>query len=97
MGLSWQQGQTFCPYKGFCSYYSIDDARLAAWSYPDAYPEVRRISNLVSFEPDIVSVHLSQPRRRREHPAAGLQPLRAARKDIRFPSKRSGTWLDYCR
>ena len=23
-----------------------------------AYPEVRRISNLVSFEPDIVSVHL---------------------------------------
>lgn len=50
--------QTFCPYKGLCSYYSIDDARLAAWSYPDAYPEVRRISNLVSFEPDIVSVHL---------------------------------------
>src|ERR1700760_1038556 len=32
--------QTFCPYKGLCSYYSIDDARLAAWSYPDAYPEV---------------------------------------------------------
>jgi uncharacterized protein (DUF427 family) len=50
--------QTFCPYKGLCSYYSIDDARLAAWSYPDAYPEVRRISNLVSFEPDIVSIHL---------------------------------------
>ena len=50
--------QTFCPYKGLCSYYYIDDARLAAWSYPDAYPEVGRISNLVSFEPDIVSVHL---------------------------------------
>jgi uncharacterized protein (DUF427 family) len=50
--------ETFCPYKGLCSYYSIDDARLAAWSYPDAYPEVGRISNLVSFEPDIVSVHL---------------------------------------
>ena len=50
--------QTFCPYKGLCSYYSIGDARLAAWSYPDAYPEVGRISNLVSFEPDIVSVHL---------------------------------------
>jgi uncharacterized protein (DUF427 family) len=50
--------QTFCPYKGLCSYYSIDEARLAAWWYPDAYPEVRRISNLVSFEPDIVSVHL---------------------------------------
>jgi uncharacterized protein (DUF427 family) len=50
--------QTFCPYKGLCSYYSIDDARLAAWSYPEAYPEARRISNMVSFEPDIVSVHL---------------------------------------
>jgi uncharacterized protein (DUF427 family) len=50
--------QTFCPYKGLCSYYTISDARLAAWSYPDAYTEVRRISNLVSFEPDIVSVYL---------------------------------------
>jgi uncharacterized protein (DUF427 family) len=50
--------QTFCPYKGLCSYYSIGDARLAAWSYPDAYREVSRISNLVSFEPDIVSIHL---------------------------------------
>jgi uncharacterized protein (DUF427 family) len=49
--------QTFCPYKGLCSY-CIGGARLAAWSYPDAYPEVGRISNLVSFEPDIISVHL---------------------------------------
>jgi uncharacterized protein (DUF427 family) len=50
--------QTFCPYKGVCSYYDIGDARLAAWSYPDAYPEVGRISNLVSFEPEIVPVYL---------------------------------------
>jgi uncharacterized protein (DUF427 family) len=50
--------RTFCPYKGLCSYYDIGDSRLAAWSYPDVYPEVSRISNLVSFEPDIVSVHL---------------------------------------
>ena len=50
--------QTFCPYKGVCRYYDIGDARRAAWSYPDAYREVGRISNLVSFEPDIVSVHL---------------------------------------
>ena len=50
--------QTFCPYKGLCSYYSIGDARQAAWSYPDPYPEVSRISNLVSFEPEIVTVHL---------------------------------------
>src|SRR5262249_44152064 len=50
--------QTFCPYKGICSYYDIDDAQLAAWSYPDAYTQVGRISNLVSFEPDIVSVYI---------------------------------------
>jgi uncharacterized protein (DUF427 family) len=50
--------QTFCPYKGLCSYYTIGDAHQAAWSYPDAYREVDRISNLVSFEPDIVTVHL---------------------------------------
>jgi uncharacterized protein (DUF427 family) len=50
--------QTFCPYKGLCSYYSIGDARQAAWCYPDAYAQVGRISNFVSFEPDIVSVYL---------------------------------------
>ena len=41
-----------------CCYYDIGDARLAAWSYREAYPEVGRISNTVSFEPDMVSVHL---------------------------------------
>lgn len=50
--------RTFCPYKGLCSYYDIDEARLAAWSYREAYAEVGRINDLVSFEPDIVSVHL---------------------------------------
>jgi uncharacterized protein (DUF427 family) len=50
--------RTFCPYKGLCSYYDIGEAHLAAWSYPEAYPEVGRINDLVSFEPDIVSVHL---------------------------------------
>jgi uncharacterized protein (DUF427 family) len=50
--------QTFCPYKGLCSYYDISGARLAAWSYSNAYPQVSRISGLVSFEPDIVSVQL---------------------------------------
>jgi hypothetical protein len=57
VGLSWQH-QTFCPYKGLCSYYDIGGAHLAAWSYPDAYPQVGRISGLVSFEPEIVSLHL---------------------------------------
>ena len=56
--LTHVERQTFCPYKGLCSYYNIGDAPLAVWSYPEAYPEVGRISNFLSFEPDIVSVHL---------------------------------------
>lgn len=50
--------QTFCPYKGLCSYYDLGDARQAAWSYRDAYPGVNRICDLVSFEPEMVSVVL---------------------------------------
>ena len=50
--------QTFCPYKGVCNYYDIGDARLAAWFYREAYPGVGRISDLVSFEPEMVSVQL---------------------------------------
>jgi uncharacterized protein (DUF427 family) len=56
------EGQTFCPYKGLCSYYDIGDARRAAWSYREAYTEVSRISALVSFEPDQVSVELDGTR-----------------------------------
>jgi uncharacterized protein (DUF427 family) len=52
------QGQTFCPYKGLCSYYDVAGARRAAWSYEDAWPEVRRISGLLSFEPDKIEVYL---------------------------------------
>jgi len=50
--------QTFCPYKGLCSYYDIGDRHQAAWSYQDAYREVDRISGLISFEPDKVTVLL---------------------------------------
>ena len=56
--LTLVEHQTFCPYKGLCSYYDIGDARLGAWSYREAFPEVGRVSALVSFEPDIVSVQL---------------------------------------
>ena len=64
--LTLGEHQTFCPYKGLCSYYDIGDARLAAWSYREAYPEVGRISQLVSFEPDIVSVQLDAKQLRLE-------------------------------
>jgi uncharacterized protein (DUF427 family) len=56
--LTFVEHQTFCPYKGVCNYYNIGDARLGAWSYREPFSEVDRISDLVSFEPDIVSVQL---------------------------------------
>ena len=51
-------GQTFCPYKGLASYYDIGDRKRAGWCYINAWPEVGRVSNLVSFEPDKVDVYL---------------------------------------
>jgi uncharacterized protein (DUF427 family) len=57
-------GQTFCPYKGLCNYYDIGGAHRAAWSYLEAWPEVRRVSGLVSFEPDKVDVDLDGARLR---------------------------------
>jgi uncharacterized protein (DUF427 family) len=50
------EGQTFCPYKGLASYYDIGDARNAAWSYRAPFDEVSRIAELVSFEPDKVTI-----------------------------------------
>jgi len=50
--------QTFCPYKGLASYFDVGSRERAAWSYPKAWPEVARVSNLVSFEADAVDVFL---------------------------------------
>ncbi|MET7826953.1 DUF427 domain-containing protein [Streptomyces sp. NPDC005386] len=54
--------RTFCPYKGVAHYYDIGDAAKAAWSYPDAYPEVAMVSGMVSFEPNQVAVFLDGER-----------------------------------
>jgi uncharacterized protein (DUF427 family) len=60
--LTPDEAETFCPYKGVCSYYDIGDARRAAWSYRQAYTEVARVSGLVSFEPDKIAVELDGKR-----------------------------------
>ena len=54
--LSLVEGQTFCPYKGLASYYDVAGVPRGAWSYRDAWPEVARVRDLVSFEPDKVTV-----------------------------------------
>lgn len=50
--------QTFCPYKGLCSYWNVSGAHGAAWSYLDPYREVDRIARFVSFEPEKLTVLL---------------------------------------
>jgi uncharacterized protein (DUF427 family) len=50
--------ETFCPYKGICSYYDIGDANQAAWSYRQPYREVDRVGDLISFEPDKVTISI---------------------------------------
>ena len=52
------QGQTFCPYKCLANYYDIGSRKKAAWSYLQAWPEVARVANLVSFEPEEIDVFL---------------------------------------
>ena len=52
------EGHTFCPYKGLASYYDIGIRKKAAWSYVHAWPEVARVTNMVSFEPDQIDVYL---------------------------------------
>jgi uncharacterized protein (DUF427 family) len=65
--------QTFCPYKGIASYFNVGDNSKAAWSYPQAWPEVARISNFVSFEPDQVDVCLDGKKLAME-PGQGVLP-----------------------
>src|SRR5271155_5655591 len=58
--------QTFCPFKGICSYYDIAGVKGAVWSYEDAWPEVGEIRGMVSFEADKVEVYLDEVRMRLE-------------------------------
>ena len=81
MGLAWQQGPLAPaaigrflvpdPPPGRLLYAEPLRRRMrvrfaGAWSYEDAWPEVRRISGLISFEPDKVAVHLDGARLRPE-------------------------------
>lgn len=50
--------ETFCPYKGLASYYDIGEHTKIAWSYTQAWREVARISNFLSFQQDLIDVFL---------------------------------------
>ncbi|MGH2843340.1 MAG: DUF427 domain-containing protein [Solirubrobacteraceae bacterium] len=52
--------QTYCPYKGEASYFSIpglgDAGENAVWQYRDPHPSAAPIKNLVAFYPDRVQI-----------------------------------------
>jgi uncharacterized protein (DUF427 family) len=50
------EGQTFCPYKGLASYYSVGTVGNAAWSYRAPFEEVDQIADLVSFYPEKLTI-----------------------------------------
>ena len=49
---------TYCPYKGYCSYYSLPAGGKksvnAVWTYQDPYPAVAQIKGHVAFYPERV-------------------------------------------
>jgi hypothetical protein len=104
VGFTAVKHQTFCPYKGLCSYYDIGDARQAAWSYREAYPEVSRISDLVPFEPEIVSVAIDGTQLRLEpgqtvisHGPDRDLTVAEAPPQVAMRKTRGAPWLDYSR
>lgn len=52
--------ETYCPYKGPCSYYTIEgvgeNGLNAVWEYRDPYPAVEEIRGHVAFYPDRVQM-----------------------------------------
>jgi len=54
------QTQTYCPYKGDASYYSVagpeGELTDAVWTYTTPYPAVAEIAGHVAFYPDRVSI-----------------------------------------
>lgn len=47
---------TFCPFKGHASYWTIADAENTAWSYETPYDEVPEIKDYIAFYGDKVTV-----------------------------------------
>ena len=47
--------ESFCPHKGYASYYSIKDGpEDAVWSYEDPYDRMRPLEGRIAFYPDKV-------------------------------------------
>ncbi|MEU4626854.1 DUF427 domain-containing protein [Actinoplanes sp. NPDC023801] len=51
--------QTYCPYKGEASYWSLPEAENAVWGYPEPYEAVAAIKGHVAFYPDKAEVRIA--------------------------------------
>jgi uncharacterized protein (DUF427 family) len=51
--------QTYCPYKGEASYWSLPEAENAVWGYQDPYDAVAEIKGHVAFYPDKAEVRIA--------------------------------------
>ncbi|MEU8655579.1 DUF427 domain-containing protein [Actinoplanes philippinensis] len=51
--------QTYCPYKGEASYWSLPEAENAVWGYQDPYDAVAGIKGHVAFYPDKAEVRIA--------------------------------------
>ena len=52
--------QTYCPFKGAASYYSVKNGpENAVWSYEQPYDELLAITELVAFYPDKFEIRVS--------------------------------------
>jgi uncharacterized protein (DUF427 family) len=57
--------ETYCPYKGDCSYFSIalggERSQNAVWTYREPYPAVAEIRDRVAFYPSRVDAIAESP------------------------------------
>ncbi|GIE78291.1 hypothetical protein Aph02nite_42410 [Actinoplanes philippinensis] len=51
--------QTYCPYKGEASYWSLPEADNAVWGYQDPHDAVAEIKGHVAFYPDKAEVRIA--------------------------------------
>ena len=63
VSLARSDHQTYCPYKGECSYFSLPGERgvNAVWSYETPYPAVSAIKDHLAFYPDRVAIEAEPP------------------------------------
>lgn len=47
--LTESDAQTYCPFKGTASYWSLPDAENLVWAYPDPKPDVAEIKDHLCF------------------------------------------------